>query len=215
MADIKILNPGDDDDCEDEGKRGKRGKRGHHGHDGATGPTGPTGATGPTGPTGATGATGPTGATGATGPIGATGTAGSGSGELLKFSSQILPLLPDATENLSDNINQSLDNVIYPIASPRTFVSLATRLLEVSSVGPVDFIVPIGGTVDIQLFHNGVAVPGFILSYVAGQGGTMTLPAPPPEAFVTGDEFFLQVHTTGFVLGGTHHFVATATIGAI
>jgi hypothetical protein len=72
MADISIITPSCEDDCEGErgerGERGKRGHRGHDGHDGDPGATGPTGSTGPTGPTGPAGATGSTGPTGPTGP---------------------------------------------------------------------------------------------------------------------------------------------------
>lgn len=93
MADLSVLGPDCDDDCDGErGKRGHRGHRGHDGRDGDTGPTGPegggTGSTGPTGPQGLTGPTGATGlagtaaltgATGPTGPTGPTGSTGSAS----------------------------------------------------------------------------------------------------------------------------------------
>jgi len=198
-------------DCDDgeRGRRGHRGPRGHRGHDGdpgATGPTGPTGSTGPTGPSGPTGqagATGPTGSTGVTGPTGPTGAGGAGTAAL-KFAGQVF----ETSIYLSDGSSKPGILPIgvfvdYPVASPRTFVDFAAT---------ISVVVPGGGGVDIQLFHNGVAVPDFIISFNPGEGGGVvkTVPAPTPETFAIGDTFFIRVVTFNFT---PDFYLATATIG--
>jgi hypothetical protein len=215
----------DRDDREGErGKRGKRGHRGHDGHDGSIGPTGPTGSTGPTGPTGFTGgSTGPTGPTGPTGGTGPSGDAG-GSGGLLRFSGLVSPVLPSKETFLVDGGAGFIVPISYPVSSSRTFVSLTTELLttyDASGIPNGAFIVPVGGTVEFQLFHNGVAVPSFITTYVAGEGGPTAIKsaaAPLPELFAVDDTFYLRVLTTGFALGGGGNapfFSASATIGLV
>ena len=245
MADIKSPNSICDLDCEGErGERGERGHRGHRGHDGRderdgdtgpTGPTGPTGYTGPTGPTGPTGYTGPTGSTGdtgSTGPTGstggegATGPSGLGSGDLLKFCGRIFPLTPDGVSRLPDSIQGSSitgtiiegdTNYEYPIASARTFVSMAVHVLAPGD-SDLPFSVPSGGLIEVQLVKNGVLVPGFIITFTQVDGALQTLSVAPPTPFAPPDTYALQVHTFGFgAPPGTAQtgFKLSATIGTI
>jgi len=188
----------------------ERGPRGYHGRGGPTGATGPSGLTGPTGPTGAIGATG------ATGTGGAGGGAGTSGGSLLRFSAAFSAQIAGTTVNLPDTVNaRFVSDVEYPVASTQVLESLAVRLLEVGSVAPgVDFTVPTGGTVTVQLWHNGAAVAGWLITYAAGQGGKRTLPAPPAETLAPGDTFYLQVVATGFDTGPVSgDIVVGATIG--
>jgi Collagen triple helix repeat (20 copies) len=191
----------DCDCCEDE--CGRRGRRGH------TGPTGPTGATGATGPatTGPTGPTGPAGSTGPTGPAGTTGATGSSSAGLglLKFGGEVFReviFLSDGSSVQSVGFDAGIF-IEYPVASTRTFVSFATD---------IDVVVPSGGGVDIQLFHNGSPVAAFLTSYNPGDTGVMTVIAPAPEVVALTDTFYVQVIAAGFA---PNFFMATATIGFV
>jgi hypothetical protein len=92
----------------------------------------------------------------------------------------------------------------YPVASPRTFVSFAAN---------IDVVVPDGGGVDIQLFHNGAPVPDFILGFNPGEGGGVpkaVVPAPTPLTVAVADTFFVRVFTFNFA---PNFYEATATIG--
>jgi hypothetical protein len=116
---------------------------------------------------------------------------------------------------LTDTIPGSLltENANYPVASPRVFVSFATRML----LGMGVFVVPPGGQVEFQLFHNGVPVPGFIIVYTSGEAGITKTLTPNPEAFAVGDTFAVRVLTSGFAFSddplAVHSFTAVATIG--
>ena len=233
MADINFPNSICVVDCEGErGERGERGKRGHRGHDGhdgdtgATGPTGPTGYMGPTGTTGSTGDTGLTGPTGLTGGEGPTGPSGLGSGDLLKFCGRIFPLLPDGISRLPDSIqgssitgtvNEGDTNYEYPIASARTFVSMAVHVLAPGN-SDIPFSVPDDGLIQVQLVKNGVLVPGFIITFTSIDSAIQTLSVAPPTPFVPGDAYALQVHTFGFGFSpgaAQSGFKLSATIGTI
>ena len=107
----------------------------------------------------------------------------------------------------------------YPIASPRTFTSFSAELITLFPIGvPAGpFIVPAGGTVEFQLFHNSIAVPSFLIVYVAGEGGIKSAIAPVPEVFVVGDTFTVRCLTTGFDLpiNQNGQFSCSATIGIL
>lgn len=219
MADIKDAG-GVIDHCDDErGERGERGRRGRRGHDGATGPTGPTGFTGPT-------ATGPTGPTGSDGPSGSTGPTGSGeqSTGLLKFSGNVVPgtVLPASDTSFVDGGIQQ--NAVasfvlnYPVPSPVTFVSFIAELGDKRDIGGVaPFVIPPGGSIEFQLFHNNVLVPSFDILFVPGEGtGTIKAAAAPiPEAFAAGDLFHVQIFVANLSLSVDPNadFGASATIG--
>jgi len=144
------------------------------------------------------------------------GGAGTSGGSLLRFSAAFSAQIAGTTVNLPDTVNaRFVSDVEYPVASTQVLESLAVRLLEVGSVAPgVDFTVPTGGTVTVQLWHNGAAVAGWLITYAAGQGGKRTLPAPPAETLAPGDTFYLQVVATGFDTGPVSgDIVVGATIG--
>jgi hypothetical protein len=141
-------------------------------------------------------------------------------GDLLKFSYRYNPQLPTSSSLIPDSVRIGTgDDRRYPAASPTTFVSLATKIASFSSTGfapPEDFIVPPNGSVEVRLFHNGVAVPGWLITYGPGEGGIKLLPAPPPEAFVAGDEFALQVFSSGFSsFDFPRALLFSATIGTV
>lgn len=202
------------------GRTGPTGPTGLTGLTGPTGPTGPTGSTGPTGPTGETGGTGSTGAMGNTGAPGSTGNTGPDAvglaGQLLKFSSFYFADNSGSDDSIADTVSAGggLDPA-YAAPFPVTFVSLATKLAEPTQTGfepPADFIVPNfseDNLVLIRLFHDDVAVPGWVITYGPGEGGIKTLLAPPPESFAAGGEFTFEVETFGF----TGSFIVSATIG--
>ena len=130
---------------------------------------------------------------------------GGGSQGLLKFAGTAFQnpggpfvYLSDGNSSPSASIGTFID---YPIASPITCVSFAT---EISAV------VPDGGGVDIQLFHNGVPVPSFITGYNPGETGVKVAAAVVPEAFAVGDTMFVRVFTFNFDPDG---YWVTATIG--
>ena len=102
----------------------------------------------------------------------------------------------------------------YPVASPFTFVSFVAELLttyDPSGAPSGPFIVPTGGGVTFQLFHNGSAVASFVIAYGAGEGGVKAATAPLPEAFAVGDTFDLLVVSAGFTI--VRGFSVSATIG--
>lgn len=93
--------------------------------------------------------------------------------------------------------------VDYPVASKRTFVSFAAN---------INVLVPDGGGVDIQLFHNGNPVPDFIIGFNPGEGNGVpkSVPAPTPLTVDVFDTFFVRVFTFNFA---PNFYEATATIG--
>lgn len=165
----------------DPGSTGATGATGNPGSTGATGATGDPGSTGATGATGDPGPTGATGATGSTGATGATGATGSGVGGAVKFSG-ILGTSTDLTVEsyLADQgfagATVQPNPIQYPMASdglhPRSFRNLAVTL--VTPIGA-------GEQIDFQLFHNGIAVAGFLVSFVGPTlpGATSTALAGP------------------------------------
>lgn len=79
----------------------------------------------------------------------------------------------------------------YPIAIGRNLRNLATNLLP-------PFTVPLGALIVIELLKNGIPVPGFLTTYIPGEGGVHNA-ILPPEAFVIsigGDTFDLRVNIT-------------------
>ena len=123
---------------------------------------------------------------------------------MLKFSAAIassVTFLPDAGVRGTVVIGVTAGFIEYPIASPRTFVSFATN---------IDVVVPDGGGVDIQLFHNGNPVADFITGYNPGETGVKTVIAPAPEFFDVADTFYVRVFTFNFA---PNFYLATATIG--
>lgn len=198
MAELQFLSPGCGDvDCEDErgergerGKRGERGERGKRGHRGERGEPGFSGATGPTGPAGSAVA----------------------SGGLLKFAGVVAPaaeLLPVASFLEDFGTGLGAGSIIslapdYPVAIPRTFVNMATNLL-------LGFTVPIGGSIIFELLRNGAPVPGFTITYGAGQTGIQAI-AAGPVTFAIGDTFDVRVTVSGTI---TLPVNVSATIGTV
>jgi hypothetical protein len=88
----------------------------------------------------------------------------------------------------------------YPVAIPRNLRNIATFL---------QFIVPEGGQVAVELFRNGVALPGFATVYIGGESGVKG-GLPAPVAFAFPDYFDLQVTTSGLGVGAVN---VSATIG--
>ena len=171
MADISILLPDCDGDGDCDGNDGKRGKRGHRGHRGRRGPEGPEGPAGP---------------------------AATASGGLLKFSGEveasvdpddtIISFLEDWGSGASAGLFISLAPS-YPVAVAHNLRNMATNLLQ-------GFIVPLGGSIVVELLQNGVPVPGFVITYADGESGVKTVVAGP-VAFAIGDTFDLRVTTVG------------------
>ena len=165
--------------CEGEEGEGERGKRGKRGKRGHRGEQGPAGP--------------------------------AGSGGLLKFSGTaaaategILPVvsyLEDFGIGLGLGAGIITTEPSYPVAIARELQNLATNLLT--------FVVPPGGSILIELLKNGVAVPGFAISYGAGETGIKTLTAGP-VAYAIGDTFDLRVTTAALFAIGVD---VSATVG--
>lgn len=151
----------------------------------------------------------------------------SGSGDLLKFSGWIFPLVPQRITRITDSIRSAITggvttvsgdtNYEHVIASARTFVSMAVHVMEPEDTD-VPFSVPDGGLIEVQLVKNGVLVPGFIITFTPIDGALQTLAVAPPTPFVPGDTYALQVHTFGFGADPgsfQNGFKISATIGTI
>lgn len=159
------------DDDCEDGKRGKRGKRGHRGHEGPEGPPGPP------------------------------GPPATASGGLLKFSGNVAGALDvvSADSFLADEgVGFSAGIIVvapsYPVAVQHNFRNMATNLLR-------GFVVPDGGLIVIDLLQNGVAVPGFQITYGPGEGGLDGRKSviAGPVTFAIGDTFDVRVTTSGSV----------------
>lgn len=181
MADIKIISQGCNDDCDDDDDRDDDdgGKRGKRGKRGHRGEQGEPGPIGPS---------------------------GLGLGGLLKFSGvvdasvegTIVSYLADTGVGVGD-VSVITVAPDYPVAIVRNLVNLATNVLEAISIN---------GTLTIELLKNGVAVPGFVITYTGGQSGIKTVTAGP-VAFAIGDTFDLRL-TASFLAVGVD---VTATVG--
>ncbi len=180
MTETRIAGQGCDDDDDDE--RGKRGHRGHRGHQGETGATGPTGPTGPT---------------------------DSGPSGLLKFSGEIAPTvegLPGVSYLADWGVGIGVTAVLtfptsYPVAAALELRNLSTNIFR--------FVVPPDDSILFELLLNGVAVPGFAITYNPGDTGVKVV-FTGPVAVAIGDTLDLQVTNSGDV---TDILDASATIG--
>lgn len=123
------------------------------------------------------------------GPAGPAGAAGASAG-LLKFSGSATSTSTGITF-LADSgipLAPSTTALGYPIATAMSLENLSTNL---SAGGPV----PPGATLVFELLQNGVPVPGFSITYVAGENGIKSV-AVGPVAFAIGDTFDLRVTVT-------------------
>lgn len=76
----------------------------------------------------------------------------------------------------------------YPVAIARSLRNLAVNVLGL--------IVPLGGSILVELFSNGVPVPVFSLVYGSGETGVKTVLAGPVP-YAIGATFDLRVTTAG------------------
>lgn len=142
---------------------------------------------------------------------------------MIAFGGEVRPALPAHDAWLRNGATGGETGVLleYAVPSPLTLVSFFTELITYFPSFPSGpqgpFLVPDGGTVEFQLFHNGVAVPSFLTVYAAGEGGEMLALAPVPEVFAAGDRFAVRCRTTGFELpvNGNGEFTCSVTIGSL
>jgi hypothetical protein len=135
------------------------------------------------------------------GPEGPPGPPATASGGLLKFSGNVAGALDvvSADSFLADTgigFGGSIITVApsYPVAVEHNLRNMATNLLA-------GFVVPDGGLIVIDLLKNGVAVPGFQITYGPGEGGLDGRKSvlAGPVTFAIGDTFDVRVTTSGSV----------------
>jgi len=127
------------------------------------------------------------------GPRGPAGPAGPSAGGLLMFSGTVLslgegPSLVTFLGAAGPGNTPTTGETSYPLAIARNFVNIETNLV---ANGPV----PPDTTLTFDLIKNGdlvTPVPGFSITYVAGETGIKSAVAGP-VAFAIGDTFDLRV----------------------
>lgn len=143
------------------------------------------------------------------GPTGPTGPSGSGSaGIQLKFSGIIQVLDLDQTTHLGDTgpaLASSDIALAYPAAQAGTLKDLAVNISEA-------FLIPVDGEITVQLFLNGVAVPGFAVTWGPGETTGLKSVVTSPLAIAANDLIDLQVHALNITT--TDSFTIAATIGS-
>jgi hypothetical protein len=120
------------------------------------------------------------------------------SGGLLKFSGVVAPAVEGALVTYLTDFGVGLGSgsmittaPSYPVAVPHNLRNLSTNLLGA--------VVPVGGSILVELLKNGIPVPGFTITYGPGENGVKSVVAGP-VAFAIGDRFDIRVTASALVL---------------
>ena len=93
----------------------------------------------------------------------------------------------------------------YPVAVAVNLINLATHIKS-------PFVVPQGAIVSFDVMKNGVAVPGYSITYVPGEGSVKTLLAGPVP-YAIGERLDIRVVITGISSGQGVN--VSATVGVL